>query len=72
MEAEPAPTTDLPALVAELLERVQAEAIASEFRGDRRIVVPAARIHLVLEFFRVHSRDSRIVLVFPLRLRAFA
>ena len=52
MEAEPGPTTDLSALVAELLERVQAEATASEFRGDRRIVVPAARIHLVLEFLK--------------------
>ena len=41
MEAEPA-TTDLNALVGELRERVQAEATASEFRGDRRIVVPAA------------------------------
>jgi NADH-quinone oxidoreductase subunit C len=52
MEAEPAPTIDLPALVAELRDRLQTEAEASEFRGDRRIVVPAERIHLVLEHLK--------------------
>ena len=48
-------TADLATLVAELRERVQAEAVPSEFRGDRRIVVPAARVNLVL----AHLKNER-------------
>ena len=48
MEAETGITADLATLVAELHERVQTEVASSEFRGDRRIVVPVARIHMVL------------------------
>ena len=50
METDFVAPLDLGVLVKELREHVQAEAKASEFRGDRRLVVPAARVHLVLEY----------------------
>jgi NADH-quinone oxidoreductase subunit C len=45
-------TTDLAALVEELRAQVQVEAAPSEFRGDRRIVVPRERAHLSLDFLK--------------------
>lgn len=51
MDDQPA-TTDLAAIVEELRSQVQVEAAASEFRGDKRIVVPAERAHLALAFLK--------------------
>jgi NADH-quinone oxidoreductase subunit C len=48
MEAEPVATNGLAALATELRERFDVETETSEFRNDRRIVVPAGRLHEVL------------------------
>jgi NADH-quinone oxidoreductase subunit C len=52
MEIDNTLTTDLAALVEELRAQVQVEAVPSEFRGDKRIVVPHQRAHLALEFLK--------------------